>query len=332
MQLLEQEKEEADRLFYATSYGSRQEQTRAYEALRQWIGDDPERMQYVERLADFDRLVDPHLDGLRTAYSRVFADPASPTPSPTPTPGARRTSRLRYTWFTSGVSAFGAAAMAVYLINPVLSTQTFHSDVGQQVQVGLHDGSELLLNTATSGTVEYRVRSREVSLASGEAMFSVVHNSLRPFVVNASNTRIEDIGTVFSVRNLDRHVVVAVLQGEVEMSMPSSDQRLFLHAREAGLADDSEIKFAANDQSFDSLVSWKDQHLVFTDEPLSLVIRELQRYRKQPITFSDERARNIRISGGFASSDPDSILKALPEVAPVAIQFRPDGEAFIASR
>jgi len=330
MQLLEQEKEEVDDLFYLMTHGSRQEQARAREALREWIGSSVDRQRYVEELGDFDRLVDSHRGSLRNEYARVFAEPTVPPPAPVARAHPR--SKKRHTWFAAGLSVFGAAAVALYAINPVLSTQAFRSDVGQQTQVALQDGSQLLLNTETSGTVEYRLRSREVSLASGEAMFSVVHNGLRPFVVHTGDARIKDIGTVFSVRSLDRQVTVAVLQGEVEMSLPSADQSVFLRARQAGTAAGSEIKLVDDDQSFDNLVSWKDQRLVFTDEPLSLVIKELQRYRKQPITFVDDRARNIRITGGFASTDPDNLLKALPAVAPVTVRFRANGEAVIASR
>lgn len=339
MQLLEQEKEEADDLFYLMTHGSRQEQSRAREALREWTGGNADRQRYVEELGEFDRLVDSHLGNLRNEYARVFTEPSvaaaatnNTAASPASAARAQPRSKKSYTWFAAGLSVFGAAAVALYAINPVLSTQAFHSDVGQQTQVALQDGSQLLLNTETSGTVEYRLRSREVTLASGEALFSVVHNGLRPFVVDTGDARIEDIGTVFSVRSLDRQVTVAVLQGEVEMSLPSADQRVFLRARQAGMADGSEIKLVDGDQSFDNLVSWKDQHLVFTDEPLALVIKELQRYRKQPITFMDDRARNIRITGGFASTDPDNLLKALPAVAPVTVRFRANGEAVIASR
>lgn len=334
MQLREQDKEEADDLFYLMTHGSRQEQSRAREALREWIGGDADRRRYVEKLGDFDRVVDSHLGSLRNEYARVFAEPTAAPTAALPPRAARAQSRSnkRRAWFAAGLSVFGAATVTLYAINPTLSTQDFRSDVGQQTQVALQDGSQLLLNTQTSGTVEYHLRSREVSLASGEAMFSVVHNGWRPFVVDTGDARIKDIGTVFSVRSLDRQVTVAVLQGEVEMSLPSTDQRVFLRARQAGTANGSEIKLVDNDQSFENLVSWKDQRLAFTDQPLSLVIKELQRYRKQPITFGDDRARNIRITGGFASTDPDKLLSTLPAVAPVTVRFRANGEAVIASR
>lgn len=341
MELLERDKEEADGLFYQITYGSREEQARARDALRLWVGIDADRIRYVEKLGEFDRVFDPHLPGLRDEYKRAFDDmaasapPLPPLPRTPSTPSAyvngKRRSKVRQVLVASGVSAICATAAAVYFINPVLSTQTFRSDIGQQTQVALSDGSRLLLNTATSGAVEYRVRSREVSLASGEAMFSVEHNSLRPFIVNAGDARIEDIGTVFSVRNLDQHVVVAVLQGEVEMSSQSSNRRMFLHAHEAGTGDGSDIELASA-RSFDNLVSWKDQHLVFAGEPLALVVKELQRYRKQPIKFADQRAQDVRITGGFSSIDPDDMLKALAEVAPVTVHFQSNGVALIGSR
>lgn len=323
MPLTQSEMDEADHLFVSLTFGSEDDKARAEKSLRTWAGADPERLGYLEEHAAVDRIVDAQLGTLQTRYARRVV-PKS----------ARRASVARRSWprtamiFGTSAIAVAAALVTVY-VNPVLSTQEFNSAVGEQRQVALGDGSTVLLNTSTSLVYENRLRSREVRLKQGEVLFSVAHNAFRPFHVAANEVSIRDIGTVFSVRADPAMVSVAVLEGEVEMS--SGDRKIALHMNEAATADASQTIYS-EDAEFQKFINWKDRRLEFSSAPLADVVQELQRYRGAPITFADAKAKNYRVTGGFSSANPDLLLKTLPDVAPVTVQLRPDGEAIIASR
>jgi len=323
MPLTQSEMDEADDLFVSLAYGSYHEQAPARIALERWADCDPERRQYIAAHEALDLVVDSHTRDLRSRYDRHVA--VRPKPK-TLTMAGRR------------AAAYGASllfcvlAAAAWIVDPVLSSQRFSSAIGEQVDVDLGDGSRVLLNTNTAGVFLDRLRSREVTLEHGEALFSVVHDKLRPFQVIAGSASVRDIGTRFSIRTDLDDVNVAVLEGRVQLSLAGWSESIVLDSNQAAQVDGGRIVELAGSGQFDALVSWKDKRLQFDGTRLIDVVRELQRYRKAPIVLADSGAAEYRLTGGFSSVDPDLLLKTLPDVAPVTVRFQQSGTAVIASR
>ncbi|MEK7918871.1 FecR domain-containing protein [Burkholderia contaminans] len=319
----ESQKDEADELLVTINFGRGEERTLARAALQRWAGDDPKRLAYIAEHMSVDREVDTFVHELRGRYRRHL--------SPSREAVVRRAPR----WpAIAGAIGFSACAFAVaaWAVNPVLSEQRFSSAIGEQVDVALDDGSHVRLNTATSIQFVNRLRSREVTMLEGEALYAVKHDSLRPFHVIAGATDIRDVGTRFSVRVRPADVDVAVLEGRVELSLRSGGPVVDLDANEAARATGTQIVEVSDSQEFDAMVSWKDRRLQFDGTPLSGVVHELQRYRVARIVLADNVAARFRVTGGFSISDPDVLLRSLPMVAPVTVKFQPDGTAVIASR
>ena len=89
--------------------------------------------------------------------------------------------------------------------------------VGQTRVLTLSDGSTVVLGARSRVVVRFTQRERLVRLTAGEALFEVRHNAARPFVVDAGDTVIRDVGTRFDVNRAGASVRVAVLEGEVEV-------------------------------------------------------------------------------------------------------------------
>ncbi|KVN09613.1 hypothetical protein WT09_27755 [Burkholderia stagnalis] len=317
------QKDEADEFLVLIKHGRGEERTRARIALERWAGDDPERLKYITERKIVDREIEAYSGELRKRYRRHIGYPRNAAvPSATNWPA-----------IASGIGlGVCALAVAAWVVNPVLSTQRFSSAVGEQVEVALDDGSHVRLNTDTTVQFRNRLRSRELTMPTGEALFDVKHNSLRPFHVFAGTADIRDIGTRFSVRIRPADVDVAVLEGRVEMSLLSGTQTVNLGANEAAQATTTRIVEVSDSREFNSMVSWKDRRLQFDGTPLSGVVQELQRYRVARIVLADNAAARFRVTGGFSITDPELLLRSLPKVAPVTVKFQPDGTALIASR
>lgn len=324
MPLTQLEMDEADDLFVSLAFGAGQEREWAEDALCRWAGANIERLDYLKKHNVVDRLIDNHLGELRVRYARPMNNSSNARRR------AWRSTCTKFTYMLMGLAC--AVAAAVSYVNPILSKQEFHAAVGEQANVQLSDGSHVLLNTASSVVFEDRLRSREVTLVEGEVMLSVVHSELRPFEVVANTANIRDTGTVFSVRRNEHTVSVAVLEGQVQISVPAGGQPFVLGAERAAIVSDGQILPISDGPTFETLISWKDQRLEFTSEPLVSLVQEVQRYRKPKIRFSDRTAEAFRVTGGFSSADPDLLLKTLPDVVPVNVQFSPDGEVVISSR
>ncbi|WP_174430625.1 FecR family protein [Burkholderia metallica] len=320
MPLSQSDKEEIESLFVSLWYGETQERTDAHDRLEALKGRSPAYRDYIsyhERLSDE---MDLNAATLRRRYVRVFdSAPAS----------VRRGGlSVRISWAWISGACLVLAVSAAVIINPVLSQRAGVASIGQQASLPLDDGSEVLLNTDTSVRYLNRLRSREVVLERGEALFKVAHNMWRPFSVRAGNAEVRDIGTTFSVRRQPVGVDVAVLEGAVTVSLPGTRKPVQLVANQAIRTNGADVAVADPDV----LVAWKDRRMDFNGASLTSVVSELQRYRAAPIIVADERAGRARISGGLSIADVDQLLRTLPQVATVSVTFRADGTAVITSR
>lgn len=318
--LSQSEMDEADDLFVSLTFGSGEEKQQSRADLKRWAGTDGRRLAYIAMQVHVDQLIDPHVATLRDRYPRHV------TRVPAPTPGRPWARRM---YAATGLSL--AMVGAVVAINPVVSTQEIHAGIGDQASVELSDGSRVVLNTASSAVFENRIRSRALILLDGELLVSVAGSRYRPFQVFAGAARIRDIGTVFTVRRDAEKVAVAVIEGKVEVSAAAGTAPAFVDARQAAIVYGKTISRVQGGDLYESLVSWKDRRLEFTATPLKKLVEEVQRYRKQRIVFADRRAEAVRVTGGFSSADPDLLLRTLPAVAPVKVQFARNGEVFITS-
>ncbi|MFM0501757.1 FecR family protein [Paraburkholderia caffeinilytica] len=322
MPLSQPDKDEIESLFVSLWHGEGQEQADARGKLEALKQNSAAHRDYISRQEQVNDQIGWNAAKLRQRYVRVLA----PAPAVVPAHRGALSYRTPITW-VSGTFLL-VAAVAVWSINPVLSQRTGAASIGQQTTLPLDDGSEVLLNTDTSIRYLNRLRSREIVLERGEALFKVSHNVWRPFFVRAGDAEIRDIGTTFSVRRRTSGVDVAVLEGQVAISLPTPSQPIQLAQNQAVRTSGADVATADPN----ALVAWKDRRVDFDGASLKNVVSELGRYRVAPIILADDRAGRARISGGFSTADIDQLLRTLPHVAPVNVTFRADGAAVIASR
>jgi transmembrane sensor len=204
----------------------------------------------------------------------------------------------------------------------------------------------MTLGARTEASVHYTSARRVILLERGEALFSVAHNRVRPFVVLAGAGSITAIGTQFDVRreldsNVDR-VTVTVKEGTVEVGPPKNteaspapdvgrDAPLWMPAR---LVKGQELSYdragpkgevAAVD--VDSAGAWIDGRLEYGDTPLRIVIPRVSRYSAKPIVLADDIAGELPFSGTVFEGQINDWLRALQTVYPVEIAETP--EAFV---
>src|SRR5690349_5983425 len=80
------------------------------------------------------------------------------------------------------------------------AAREFATGRGQRATIRLVDGSRVELGYASTLRVRQIDGGRRELFLEGEAVFDVVHDESRPFIVHAANATTEDLGTVFSVR------------------------------------------------------------------------------------------------------------------------------------
>lgn len=215
-----------------------------------------------------------------------------------------------------------ALSSAVWVLDPAWHTEDIRVAQGQRQQLELADGSLVELNSGSHFIIEKRLRSRQLELRHGEALFSVVHSDT-PFIVRSQGVRVRDIGTVFDVRSDARGVDVAVIEGAVEVSSNRS-AAVRLNAGQQLRASSTHVG-EVRSANVAAITAWRQNKLRFDGTPLSEVIADLQHYRSKPLRLADGQVGELRLSGEFDSNSVDALIGLLPSILPVSIARAADG-------
>ncbi|MFZ1978859.1 MAG: FecR domain-containing protein [Bacteroidota bacterium] len=156
--------------------------------------------------------------------------------------------------------------------------------MGERIIVTLLDGTKITLNADSK--IQYPVHfgeeSREVMLQ-GEAYFEILHNDGKPFVVHTGNISTTDIGTKFDIKAFPREndITVSLEEGKVEVSANQS----IMGKKKVMLSPAQQLVYRKEDESstigpcdIQKAIGWKDNILIFDNEPLSSVFISLERY------------------------------------------------------
>ncbi|WP_456026585.1 FecR family protein [Pseudomonas capeferrum] len=244
----------------------------------------------------------------------------------------RRRAVVRYAVAASVVAIALGLGLFSGLDQPTPYSAQFSTRVGEHRQVALPDGSVMDLNSRSVVAVHYEKGRRGVEIKQGEAMFSVEHDTRRPFIVVAGAGQVTVTGTRFDVRRDDDQTRVVVEAGTVKVQGRSTDQRVTLTAGRGTHIDSQGQVAAAYAVNADELTAWRSGKLVFNNATLGEVAREVSRYREQPLRVSTAAVSNLRLTSVFNARDTDALLKALPRILPVALRSLPDGSQEIISR
>lgn len=231
------------------------------------------------------------------------AAPAAPVPGPLPP--ARM---VRRRWLP-----LLAAAACLFLVfgSDVLTSlrADYTSGATPSGEIRLSDGSTVRLAPRSAIDV---TGSRHVRLLKGEAFFEVVHDEHEPFVVEARDLLVKDLGTAFDVRLGAETTDVAVRDGLVEVQ-PAHGTALF----SAQLAPGDWLRISSAGQTergrmaLDEVAAWTRGHLVAKNRPVSEVVDALRPYFDGLIVLRGERLRDQPLTGFYVLADPLAALNAV---------------------
>ncbi|MBB3225653.1 transmembrane sensor [Luteibacter sp. Sphag1AF] len=203
--------------------------------------------------------------------------------------------------------------------------ERYASNVGQNEDFALPDGSRVSLGGASTVVAHFDAGHRGIDLSSGEAYFHVVHDQARPFVVTAGPLAIRDLGTAFNVRRTNDRVVVAVTEGRVRIApsgrhvSDAAQGALELVAGQQVSYDPATEAMSVTNVTPEHAAAWRSNRLEFDNEPVSVVVANINRYSKRPVEIADAGLGAMTFTGTVRTDAIDSWLEALPQVFPVKV-------------
>jgi ferric-dicitrate binding protein FerR (iron transport regulator) len=230
----------------------------------------------------------------------------------------RGRSRALVTWSSVGIAASLLAGVALYFFE---GDRTFYGEslavqpLAHAAEEGkiltndakdaklfvLEDGTHVTLEPASRLNVsaEFGVSARAVHLE-GEAYFEVARDTLRPFLVHASEVTARVLGTCFRVKAFreDKDVMVAVSEGKVKVYTDSNrrddsetDRNLILTPNQKIVYDRETEKILRGiiDNPKVVLPAQEIKRMRFEERPVPEILKALSRLYGVEITF-DEKA------------------------------------------
>lgn len=252
----------------------------------------------------------------------------------TPPTRSQRRPLLRYAVAASVLAVALGLGLFSGLNQSTPYTAEFSTALGERRQVALPDGSVIDLNSRSRLQVRYEKGHRDIDLTEGEAMFSVAHDSDRPFVVQAGSGKVTVTGTRFDVRRGVSETRVVVEQGTVKVQGRGAPDNEFISLTAGfGTRVDAQGTVAtASAVNPAELTAWRSGKLVFNNASLAEVAEEVSRYREKPLSVGNDKVGNLRLTSVFKSDNTDALLKALPNILPVAVRTLEDGSQEIISK
>jgi|GEM_PF-2977147 len=192
---------------------------------------------------------------------------------------------------------------------PLSTLETQPGDAPREVK--LSDGTKIWLreNSRLAYPESFAKKSRQISLT-GEAYFDVAEDSDAPFrVALPGGAEVEVLGTRFLVNvKADSSADVTVFEGSVTLNV--SNKVLILPRGKAGTgnpADRSvaELNYRAN------AAAWHNNTLIFEDQPMASVVRDLEDFFEVDIYLRTEELLRCRFDGRFPDADLKTILDAM---------------------
>ena len=230
---------------------------------------------------------------------------------------AARPSRRAWTLGAGGALAAGLLAAVVVAGRPEVLTLT--TAPGETRAFTLSDGTRINLNAASTLRVEMGRSARRVVMADAEGVFDVAHDARRPFLIEAGDSEVRVVGTLFNLRQRGDRLALSVQRGVVEV-------------RPAGEAGGAAARVTAGQQlshstggpstlvqdgQADAAFGWTRGQLVARDEPLGEVAADISRRFGTPVGTADAATAALRFSGVLMLDDEAAVLRRVEAFAPV---------------
>ena len=178
---------------------------------------------------------------------------------------------------------------------------------GKKSNLELSDGSKIWLNSGSRLVYPavFKGGNREVYLE-GEAIFEVVSDKKRPFLVVSEGQKIEVLGTVFNVSTYksEKQVTTTLKSGSVQIEYQSQNsknttEKLKITPGTQATYNKEDKRIASKPVNVEHYFSWRNNELVFKNDPLQFIIGKLIRHYNVKIEINASSLAEETFSGNL---------------------------------
>lgn len=199
---------------------------------------------------------------------------------------------------------------------------------GKRTQITLSDGSKVWLNSGSKLVYPANIKEKRTVYIEGEAVFEVTHSEQHPFLVVTKDFEIKVLGTVFNVSAYpDDKVSSTVLErGKIELTSTEknlfSKEKLTILPGTMAVFDSNEKTFHEKQVDAKKYLSWRNGYFIFKDEPLTNILKKLERYYNIKIILQNESLGKEEFSGNLnLKNTPEEVLNVIAKTTPFLVRY-----------
>jgi transmembrane sensor len=210
---------------------------------------------------------------------------------------------------------------------------------GEHREIVLEDGSVVDLAPDTDLAVRYETHRRGIVLVHGQAMFRVAKDAQRPFIVQAAQTQVRAVGTVFNVERASKGILVSVVEGHVAvtqqpllpvaLSGPSSAAVVSLSPNEEVLISYAGEPSAVRQVPLSAHDVRPGESFSFVGETVAEVAQRFNAHNRLHMEVLSTEVAERKISGVFYADDPESFIEFVQAVTGAQVRRQSPDLIFI---
>jgi transmembrane sensor len=235
----------------------------------------------------------------------------------------RHVSRRHVLRTGAGLAAASVAGVVFYL----QSGTTYATEIGEQRDVDLEDGTLVRLDTDSEIHVSMNEERRRVSLRRGRAHFEVAKDEARQFQVVALDQVVTASHGEFDVSRDGVLVSVLLQAGPVQIANDKAAAgitmpRQIMPGQLVVFAEDRLVREEQPEMKRAS--AWREGRLALFEEPLAEAVAQMNRYTHRPIVILDPTIAQLRISGNYSVGDAQAFATSISVLLPIEVRLERD--------
>lgn len=191
---------------------------------------------------------------------------------------------------------------------------TFVTENGQRSKLVLPDSSVVWLNSGTSLSYLYNKKKKRSIVLNGQAFFEVKRDEKNPFLVESNGMKVKVLGTRFGVEAYAEsdETVVVLESGSVELNYGLNDKNTkTLVPGDVAVFSEKTNTLQVRNTDVQKYISWKNNKLIFRNEPMREVIKDLERWFNVEVDVLDEEVFNSIFTGTITNQNYEQIFKLI---------------------
>ena len=186
----------------------------------------------------------------------------------------------------SGKITYKTSAFAA---DDVITTNNISTPKGGQWQITLPDGSNVLLNSASSFSypTSFKNQKERIVQLKGEGYFEVAKDKAHPFIVKTDQQSVEVLGTHFNINAYSDEPAIktTLAEGSVKVSTSNGKSQLLSPGQQSILKQGELTRTTVN---VDDELAWTKGSFHFSDQNIQSIMRQLSRWYDIDVQYAPD--------------------------------------------